>query len=74
MTVENYCPERQAEFLFSNKDQPILAAAITGKATHLITGDYKDFGKYFNKKIEGILILPPAEYLKHINSHKTSTT
>ncbi len=46
------------------KDRPILAAAIEAKATHLITGDFRDFGDYFNKTIEGVLILPPAVYLK----------
>ena len=47
------------------KDIPILKAAIFAKATHLITGDKKDFGTYFNKTIQGVLILPPADYLKN---------
>lgn len=45
------------------KDVPILLAAIKVQATHLITGDFHDFGRYFGKKIEGVLILPPASYL-----------
>jgi len=45
------------------KDQPILSAAIASQATHLITGDYKDFGHYYNQTIAGVTILPPAEYL-----------
>jgi predicted nucleic acid-binding protein len=31
------------------KDRPILRAAITGRATHLLTGDRKHFGCYFNQ-------------------------
>jgi predicted nucleic acid-binding protein len=45
------------------KDRPILRAAITGGATHLLTGDRKHFGCYFNQTIEGVLILLPASYL-----------
>jgi uncharacterized protein len=45
------------------KDRPILRAAITGRATHLLTGDRKHFGYYFNQTIEGVLILLPATYL-----------
>ncbi len=46
------------------KDRPILLAAIAGRATHLITGDLRDFGPYFFQKVEGVLILPPGAYLK----------
>jgi hypothetical protein len=34
------------------------------KATHLLTGDIKHFGSLFGVTVEGVLILPPAEYLK----------
>lgn len=47
-----------------DKDAPILLAAIEARATHLITGDVRHFGLHFSRKIEGILILPPANYLK----------
>jgi len=46
------------------KDLPILLAAIEAKATHLLTGDLRHFGSYFNKPIAGILVLTPGEYLK----------
>jgi len=46
------------------KDLPILKAAIFAKASHLVTGDRRDFGKYFNQTIRGVLILPPADYLR----------
>lgn len=46
------------------KDRPILLAAIEAKATHLLTGDLKHFSSYYGKTIEGVLILPPSDYLK----------
>ncbi len=46
------------------KDWPILSAAMEARATHLITGDVRDFGPYFGKTIQGILVVPPASYLK----------
>lgn len=45
------------------KDKPILLAAISIKADYLITGDVRDFGKFYGKKIKGVTILPPSEYL-----------
>ncbi len=45
------------------KDQPILYAALQAKATHLLTGDIRDFGAYFGQNIAGILILRPVDYL-----------
>lgn len=46
-----------------DKDRPILAGALAAKATHLITGDVRHFGKVFGATLEGILVLPPARYL-----------
>jgi len=47
-----------------DKDWPILGGALAADSTHLITGDFKHFGRYFQKQIAGILILPPADYLR----------
>jgi uncharacterized protein len=47
-----------------DKDLPVLLAAIDAKATHLLTGDLHHFGPYYGQTIEGVLILPPAEYLR----------
>jgi len=40
------------------KDLAIFAAAVAGRATHLLTGDKKHFGRYFNKpnRTAGIVI------------------
>lgn len=45
-------------------DRPILAAAIQARATHLLTGDVRHFGPYYDQTIEGVLILPPARYVR----------
>jgi predicted nucleic acid-binding protein len=46
------------------KDVPILLAALEARATHLLTGDVRHFRAYFGKKIEGIAIMRPGEYLR----------
>ncbi len=46
------------------KDHPILLTALKAKASHLLTGDKQDFGRYFGRRIGGVLILPPADYFK----------
>jgi predicted nucleic acid-binding protein len=53
-----------ADISLPEKDVPIFLAAIEARATHLITGDVRHFGLYFGKQIAGILVLPPADYLK----------
>ena len=45
------------------KDRPIIAAAIACGATHLITGDWRDFGPYFGRRIAGVLVVPPSAFL-----------
>jgi uncharacterized protein len=47
-----------------DKDRPILLAAIDTGSTHLLTGDTTHFGKLFRRRIGGVLILRPAEYLR----------
>lgn len=51
-----------------DKDAPILLAAIEAQATHLLTGDVRHFGAYFGKRIEGILVMLPGDYLR-MHSH-----
>jgi uncharacterized protein len=48
----------------AEKDIPILLAAIEARATHLLTGDVRHFRAYFGKKIAGIAITRPGEYLR----------
>lgn len=53
-----------AGVVLRSKDVPILAAAIATRATHLITGDRRDFGAYFGRRLGGVLILPPRDYFE----------
>lgn len=53
-----------SEILLPEKDVPILSAAIEAGATHLLTGDVRHFRAYFGKKIQGIAIMRPGEYLR----------
>jgi uncharacterized protein len=46
------------------KDQPILLAAIHGKADYLLTGDARHFGHLYGRRIESVLVLRPARYFE----------
>ena len=41
------------------KDVPILGGAVAGQAKYLLTGDEKDFGKFFGETIEGVKVVSP---------------
>jgi len=56
--------------LLPAKDAPIFLAAIEARATHLLTGDIRHFGAYFGKKIDGILIITPGDYLRKKTSNE----
>lgn len=57
------CPEGLAQ-----KDQPIFQAALACQATHLLTGDLKDFGPFMNQPENtfGICIQTVAEFIDHL--------
>jgi len=46
------------------KDVPILQAALASDASHLLTGDRRDFGRYFGKRLAGVLVMSPRHYLE----------
>ena len=46
------------------KDRPILYAAARARATHLLTGDVTHCGRFFGRRADGVLILPPSAYLR----------
>jgi len=56
--------ELPAGLSLPEKDIPIFLAAIEARATHLIAGDVRHFGLYFNKQIAGVLVMSPADYFK----------
>lgn len=41
------------------KDVPILGGAVAGRATHLLTGDERDFGRFWGKTIQSVKIVSP---------------
>ena len=49
----------------ATKDRPIFQAALTCDATHLLTGDLRDFGRFMNRPDEtsGVVIQTVAEFL-----------
>jgi len=49
-----------------DKDRPILQAAIAADATHLITGDLRDFGSLLGRTVEGVRIETPSMFLRRV--------
>ena len=45
-----------------DKDLPILFSAVSTGCEYLITGDLRDFGKFFGKQILGVKVLPPRVF------------
>jgi len=56
-------PSQRGDVRLPDKDWPILSGAVQARATHLITGDVRDFGVYFDRRVLGVLVLPPSQYL-----------
>jgi uncharacterized protein len=50
-----------------DKDVPILLAAIDSGCSHLLTGDKRHFGTLNGKRIGGVLVQPPSQYLRGRN-------
>ncbi len=50
------------------KDRPIFRAALACGASHLLTGDIRDFGRFMNRPDQtfGILIQTTAEFLDSV--------
>ena len=51
------------------KDAPILAAAVQCGATHLVTGDARDFGHLYGRVLRGVRIVSPAQALQAVLAH-----
>ena len=63
-------PPRLAE-----KDQPIFQAALACGATHLLTGNLKDFGVFMNQseKTFGVLVQTIADFLDSLLDRERTT-
>ena len=46
------------------KDEPILRSAIAAGATCLLTGDLRDFGHLMGRRVGGVLVQTPGEFLR----------
>jgi predicted nucleic acid-binding protein len=75
VTMIRIVPEGSAELFahvarVAKEDEPILGAAISAQATHLLTGDLRDFGKLFGKRVRGVLVQTPGDYLRQRETGK----
>ena len=52
----------------AQKDRPIFQAAVGCRATHLLTGDLKDFGPLMNRPEDtsGVHVLTVPDFLAHL--------
>lgn len=57
-------PDQRTGLQLREKDWPIVAGAVEAGATHLITGDHRDFRPYFGRRIHGVLVQTPSAYLR----------
>ncbi len=63
-----------ASVALPEKDVPILLAAIEAKAGFLVTGDKEHFGRYFGRRIRGVTVLRPRDYLTQREARKPETS
>jgi hypothetical protein len=54
-----------------DKDWPILLSASAAGATHLLTGDLRHFGAILGKRVGGLLILRPVDYLRSVTGSRS---
>jgi len=59
-------PRNRQGIELPDKDWPIVGGAMAAGATHLITGDVRHFGRYFGQRVLGVLVMPPAQYLRTV--------
>jgi len=56
--------ERLTPLELSSKDRPLLAAAIVAHATHFMTGDVADFGRWMNRRARlPLRVMTPRQFL-----------
>ncbi|MBS3936834.1 MAG: PIN domain-containing protein [Sulfuritalea sp.] len=52
--------------ILPEKDRPVLAAAIHHRCDVLITGDRTHFGPLYGQRLQGLLILSPAQLAERL--------
>jgi len=48
------------------KDRPVLLAAVQAGATYSVTGDIRHFGPYRLRRVGGVIICTPRDYLNQL--------
>ena len=61
-------PSLRRDVELRDKDWPILGGAMAAGATHLITGDLKDFGPFMGQAVLGVMVMTPAPYLTSLQT------
>ena len=56
-------PDLPRDLHLAEKDVPILAAAVEAGCSHLLTGDKRHFDQLYGKRVRGVLVRTPAQYL-----------
>ena len=52
----------------SSKDRPLLAAAIVAHATHFVTGDVADFGRWMDRRARlSLRVVTPRQFLTDVD-------
>ncbi len=52
----------------SSQDRPLLAAAIVAQATHFVTGDVADFGRWMDRRTRlPLLVMTPRQFLTEVH-------
>ena len=52
----------------SSKDRPLLAAAIVAHATHFVTGDVADFGRWMDRRARlPLRVMTPRQFLTEVH-------
>lgn len=59
--------ERLTPADLSSKDRPLLAAAIVARATHFVTGDLADFGRWMHRQAGlPLRVMTPRQFLTEV--------
>jgi hypothetical protein len=45
-------------------DRALLSAAVLAECSHFLTGDKRHFGPLYERKVGGVLVLTPGQYLR----------
>jgi hypothetical protein len=52
----------------SSQDRPLLAAAVVAHATHFVTGDVADFGRWMDRRVRlPLQVMTPRQFLTDVH-------